>query len=172
MAGVVSGFVSDVAWLMKNAALRKDVPTFSWATVATGSPLTVMLDGTTVSRRVSANAAGHCMPGDRVRVEVQGTRVTVLANPMRSGGVRIWGGTVDVVLSNQSVNQTTFTLPDGMFTDANRMFITGNATNYQTRYIVRTLINSTSQATVGVSHAAATALTTTVPVQYIIIQNP
>ena len=81
MAGVVSGFMQDVAWLMKNAALRKDVPTFAWATVVTGgSAATIIIDGTTTARQASGNAAGPLRPGDRVRVEIQGTRVVVLAN--------------------------------------------------------------------------------------------
>lgn len=76
----MNDFLADLAWLSANAVPRSEVPRMMWGTVVNGSPgVTVRLENTDTARQVSGNAAGTLLPGQRVRVEVQGTRVTVLA---------------------------------------------------------------------------------------------
>ena len=90
--------LQDLAWLRLNAALRHEVPTFKWATVHTSSPgLTIILEGdeSHQPRQVSANAVGPLTAGQRVRVEMQGTRITVTAAQM--SGFLMPDGDVDII---------------------------------------------------------------------------
>ena len=60
-----------------------------WGTVTAASPLTVQLAGPGDPVAVTATAAGALQPGDRVLLAQQGTTLTAIICPTRSGG----GGT-------------------------------------------------------------------------------
>lgn len=158
------------------AATQRPSPAgLQWGTVTSaGAVPTVVLDAddTATPRQVSANAAGPLRIGWRVLLDHQGTRLTVLAAPdARAGGPAVYAGSVTVPLDNAAYAQINVSLPAGRFTDTTRMAVVGNATNHDTRAVVRTYVQSTTSITIGVRHVDGTVTTGDVPVSFIVAQT-
>lgn len=85
MADDLTGAFLAMAWLAKNAALKSDVATSWWGTVAavSGDTVSVILESDTSlsAREVTVNAAGPCVVGDEVLLQMQGRDLTIVANP-------------------------------------------------------------------------------------------
>lgn len=81
--------LQDLARLAKEAATRTETPTPMWAVVAGIDPVTVMLEGddTGEAREVSADGIGIVEVGQRVRVELRGLRLTLVASPAALPGL-------------------------------------------------------------------------------------
>lgn len=84
MADVTDPFRA-AARLAKTAALKTEVVSAWWGTVASvsGDDISVVLDGDDLLQvqPVTVNAAGPCVVGDEVLLQMQGRDLTIVANP-------------------------------------------------------------------------------------------
>ena len=130
MADVTDPFRA-AARLAKTAALKTEVVSAWWGTVASvsGAEVTVVLDGDDLLQvqPVTVNAAGPCLVGDEVLLQVQGRDLTIVANPTAqtrlvgqvAASPRMATGTASIVPS--AANTPTYvdvTFPAGRFSAA------------------------------------------------------
>ena len=84
MADDLTPMFLAMAFLAKNAALKSDVATSWWGTVAavSGDTVSVILESDTSlsAREVTVNATGPCLVGDEVLLQMQGRDLTIVAN--------------------------------------------------------------------------------------------
>lgn len=113
-----------------------DGDTALWAAVETVSPLRVVLehDASGTPREVSANAAGPLRVGDRVRMEMSGRRLTVIASQGVAAGLtatlnastdakiaaipkpKLWAGSAWISAASKAAGIETIFFPAGTFT--------------------------------------------------------
>lgn len=125
---------AQVAHLWKYAAMKADVPTYAWATVATvGPPATVVLehDESGSPRAVSANSVGYLEVGWRVRVERVHNKLTIVSAPQQVAALqtristleRRATGSATVNVSASAGGTVGVTFPSGRFTAADTLNI-------------------------------------------------
>lgn len=159
-----------------------------WATAAGERSVVLDTDPERAELPLTATGVGPLVTGWRVLVARDGKRLTAVASPdalQPVGAVQslaqrlsvleartpiVETGITTVSLSNAAYAQHTVGL-SRPFTNTAAMSVVGNATNYDTRYVVRTLVNSLDAVTIGVRHVDGVATTGTVPVSWIVAQT-
>ena len=169
---------AQVAHLWKYAAMKADVPTYAWATVATvGPPATVILehDESGSPRDVSANSVGYLEVGWRVRVECVRNRLTIIAAPQQvavlqtqiSALERKASGTVTVRVNASAGGTATVAFPAGRFTAADVLDIgLTKVSSGLAKYIPYASGISATGMTVGLYSGDGTTVTGSVPINW------
>ena len=169
---------AQVAHLWKYAAMKADVPTYAWATVATvGPPATVILehDESGSPRAVSANSVGYLEVGWRVRVECVRNRLTIIAAPQQVAALqaqisaleRKASGTVTVSVNASAGGTAAVTFPPGRFTAADVLNVQLTKANSRlAKYTVYATAISATGMTVGVYSGDGTTTTASVVIHW------
>ena len=129
MADVTDPFRA-AARLAKTAALKTEVVSAWWGTVASvsGTEVTVVLDGDDLLQvqPVTVNAAGPCLVGDEVLLQMQGRDLTIVANPTAQARLPvIASGSVQITpTAANTPTSAAVTFPAGRFSAAPVVMVT------------------------------------------------
>ncbi len=167
-----------IAATVKRAPTRAETPRPAWATVSTaGTVPTVILDDdeAQVPRPVSANAAGALQAGWRVRVELQGRRITIVSAPQQVAALqtriatleRKASGAVTVSVNASAGGSATVAFPTGLFMSADTLDISlTKLSGGLAKYVPYATVISATGMTVGLYSGDGSTGTGSVPINW------